>query len=93
MSPTGPQSTVRSDSAMRTAGRRAWERWVAIAHVIGTFQARVLLSLFYFVVVPPFALVVKLARDPLGLRAPAQASGWRGREPTDTSVDAARRQS
>ena len=54
---------------------RAWERWKVIAHAIGTFQARVLLSLFYFLIVPPFALIVKL-KDPLALRRRNRAGGW-----------------
>jgi hypothetical protein len=53
-----------------------WRRWKAFAHVAGTFQARVVLTLFYFVVVPPFALIVKIFVDPLALRAPADASSF-----------------
>jgi hypothetical protein len=70
--------------------RLAWERWKVVAHVIGNVQARVLLTLFYFVIVPPFALIVKLARDPLGLRPPRLATFWTAREQTDAA--AARRQ-
>jgi len=36
---------------------RIWARWKVVAPSIGNFQARVLLSVFYFVVVPPFALI------------------------------------
>lgn len=67
-----------------------WARWKVVAHVIGNFQARVLLTLFYFVIVPPFALIVKLAKDPLGLRPPRGASFWGTRPETDPG--AARRQ-
>ena len=62
--------------SLRSLAKRAWRRWTVIAHVIGNFQARVLLSLFYFVIVPPFALIVKLAKDPLRLRLIAAPSGW-----------------
>lgn len=61
----------------------AWARWKAIVTVIGTFQARVLLSVFYFTVVPPFALVVKLFKDPLGLRAAASNTFWMDRPAPD----------
>ena len=66
---------------------RAWARWKAIAHVIGNFQARVVLTVFYFVVVPPFALVLKMWKDPLGLRPPAGPSFWihRDASPSDRS--------
>ena len=39
-------------------------------------QARVLLSVFYFVLVWPFALAVKWVSDPLAIKPGAQC-GWR----------------
>jgi hypothetical protein len=77
--------------SVRSAVSRAWERWKVVAHAIGTFQARVLLLVFYFVVVPPFALIVKL-KDPLGLRRRDRASGWIERPAGDISSESARRQ-
>lgn len=75
---------------MRDVLRLAWDRWTVIAHVIGNVQARVLLTLFYFTVVPPFAVIVKLAKDPLGLRPPRGAGFWIPRSAVDPA--AARRQ-
>jgi len=46
-----------------------WEWWKPIGHRIGNFQARVVLTLFYFVGVMPFAIGVLLLSDPLGLKA------------------------
>ena len=70
---------------------RAWARWKRIAHAIGNFQARVILTVFYFVVVPPFALVLKVWKDPLALRPPAGPSFWTSRDDA-ASRDAGRRQ-
>jgi hypothetical protein len=56
----------------------AWTRWTKVAHVVGNVQARILLTLFYFVIAPPFALVVKLLHDPLALREPREPGGARG---------------
>jgi len=78
-------------SAVKSTLVHYWARWKTVAHVIGNFQARVLLSVFYFVVVPPFALIVK-AKDPLGLRPKDRASNWAERPPADMSSEAARRQ-
>lgn len=72
--------------------KRVWARWKVIAHAIGNFQARVLLTLFYFVIVPPFALVVKLAKDPLSLRPPRGESFWIDRPEPDPTAGASRRQ-
>ena len=74
-----------------TTLRRLWAGWLKIAHIIGTFQARVILSIFYFVVVPVFALLVKIFRDPLDLRTGPRESFWIHR-PAPPS-DAGRRQS
>jgi uncharacterized membrane protein len=81
-----------SFAALRSLAARAWQRWTVIARVIGNFQARVLLSLFYFVVVPPFALLVKLAKDPLRLRLAAGATAWTERPVAAPPSETARRQ-
>jgi hypothetical protein len=70
--------------------RRLWAGWLRIAHIIGTFQARVLLSIFYFVVVPFFALLVKVLRDPLSLREEARSTFWLER--SALQADSGRRQ-
>jgi hypothetical protein len=43
----------------------AWERWKSLAARAATFQARVLLTLFYWLFVTPFGLVVRTFFDPL----------------------------
>jgi hypothetical protein len=78
---------------MRGLFTRAWERWKVIAHKIGNFQARLILVIFYFVIVPPFALIVKLFKDPLSLRPPRKESLWVEGPVADSSLSAARRQS
>jgi hypothetical protein len=70
-----------------------WARWVVIAHAIGNFQARVLLSVFYFVLIPPFAVIVRLFKDPLELRPRPRQALWRAVPPRDASLTGARRQS
>jgi hypothetical protein len=53
--------------------KRAWNAWKAIAHKIGNFQARVLLTIFYGVLVMPFGLAARLFSDPLRIkRRPAE---------------------
>jgi len=71
--------------------RRAWNAWKRFGRKVGDFQARLLLSVFYFVILTPFALAMRVA-DPMRLR---QAStGWRPRpeSPADDPVTRARRQ-
>ncbi len=73
-------------------GRSLWELWKRAAKKIGDFQARVLLTLFYFVVLAPFALAVRWGSDPLALKAGAPR-GWHPRgEEASASPDRVTRQ-
>jgi len=72
--------------------RRLWGRWKSIAHTIGAFQSRVLLTVFYCLILAPFGLGVRLFSDPLHLtrRHPPH---WRRKEvATAASWERARRQ-
>lgn len=54
--------------------KRIWERWKKIAKKIGDFNARVILTIFYFILLAPLALVVRRS-DPLGLKK-NKTIGW-----------------
>jgi hypothetical protein len=70
--------------------RRLWEEWKRISRAIGNFQARVLLTLFYVVLIAPLGLAVRLFADPLRIRRPSEK--WLDRDPDGTDLVAARRQ-
>lgn len=57
----------------------AWRRYL---FRVGDFQGRLVLALVYFVVVTPFALVVRFGQDPLQLRSSAgnPHTYWQGTE-------------
>jgi hypothetical protein len=74
--------------------RKLWGRWLILARKIGNFQSRILLTLFYFVIVLPFGLGVRLLADPLHIRARAPTdTAWQPRETRDVDLGAGRRQS
>jgi hypothetical protein len=50
-----------------------WEGWKRVARKIGDFNARLILSLFYFLILFPFSMMVRLS-DPLRLRK--NSPGW-----------------
>ncbi len=76
--------------------RKLWAHWLTLARKIGQFQSRIILTLFYFVFVTPFGLMVRLVADPLHLRprAISQAqSGWQPRETRDIDLASGQKQS
>jgi hypothetical protein len=46
----------------------AWQKWKGVAHALGTFQARILLTIFYGILVFPFGMFVRFFSDPLRIR-------------------------
>jgi hypothetical protein len=48
--------------------KRAWAAWKAFGHKVGNFQARVLLTIFYGVLMLPFGLAARLFSDPLRIK-------------------------
>jgi hypothetical protein len=78
-------------SAARGYPRRVWEHWKQVAHAVGVVQTRFVMLVVYAVVVVPTGLLMRLGRDPLHLRPPADGN-WTPARPHERSVDAARRQ-
>lgn len=72
--------------------RILWRRWLDLAHKIGNFQARIVLTVFYFLILTPFGLLVRLFSDPLHCKSGPGTTGWLPRETRDVDLDAARRQ-
>lgn len=75
---------------MAAIARLAWERWTIIGEVYGDFQARLFAVLFYFTILVPFALGVRLLSDPLRIRKPD--TQWIARAPVGHTVEEAQRQ-
>ena len=61
-----------------------WEKWQRVARKIGDFQARVILTVLYFVMIGPFALIVRWGADPLSLKK-GTLPGWRVKVDTEES--------
>jgi len=73
--------------------RRIWDGWKKIARKIGDFNARVILTIFYLILLMPFAVMVKSFTDPLEIKKNAK-KGWHTREenPDITPMERAARQ-
>ena len=69
-----------ADTSLWGLLKRIWEGWKKIARKIGDFNARVILTLFYFVLLMPFAVLVILFTDPLEIKKNTTKKGWQPRE-------------
>jgi hypothetical protein len=75
----------------RNIFQRIYDRWRRAAHAVGVVQTRVIMMVVYVAVVVPTGLLMRLSRDPLHLREPAD-SNWLPAPQHERSVEAARRQ-
>jgi hypothetical protein len=65
--------------------KKLWEKWKAFGHKVGNFQARLILTIFYFVVISPFAAVVKFLSKPLRLKM-LHSSNWLPNQAGDEGI-------
>jgi len=72
--------------------RSLWQRWRRLGQFIGGIAGHVFLTLFYFTVLVPFAIGLRLASDPLGQRKRPSDKGWAHRQTHDRTLDDASRQ-
>ncbi len=72
--------------------QKAWQRWKIIGGVVGNYQSRAVILFFYYTIMLPFGLGVRLFSDPLRIRAGVGAAAWVTRAPVSAHPDDARRQ-
>lgn len=72
--------------------RLGWSRWRALSQKAADLLARIILTVFYFTVLVPFAAVRTWLADPLRLRRDNQPCHWLPRQTRDCTLEDARRQ-
>jgi hypothetical protein len=70
--------------------RTAWQRFNLIASIVGQVQSRIIVTLLYYTLLVPFALIARFAGDPLQKKAHTPA--WLARPPVPTDLDSAHEQ-
>ena len=75
---------------MKNQLKNLWQRWQTVAKKIGDFQARLILSLFYILIVLPIGLIARMFSDPLALKK--TAAHWEAKPSSPPRIDEARRQ-
>lgn len=69
-----------------------WKKWLKIAHVIGNFQAQVILTVFYLVIAAPFGLASRYFADSLDMKPRRTRSNFVKWDHVKESLDTARKQ-
>lgn len=69
-----------------------WRKWLPVAQSIGNFQAQVILSIFYIVLIAPLGILYRLFADPLNLKIKNKRSNFEKWEHPKGTLDTARKQ-
>ncbi|NIM94599.1 MAG: hypothetical protein GTO18_12940 [Anaerolineales bacterium] len=91
----GPRPSAESVPTVKASGpwwRRVWERWKVFAAEMGNYQGRILLAAFYFIVLTPWGIMVRIFSDPLQTRSTSSTSHWSEREDSPPDFEEAQRQ-
>ncbi len=75
---------------MWQAVKNLWEGWKKIVHVVGNFNARILLTVIYSILVLPFGLMVHFFSDPLHTKK--RPDKWFDHPVLPNTLEEARRQ-
>jgi hypothetical protein len=73
--------------------KRMWHRWTGFSKRMGSFQSRMMLSFFFFVLISPAALVITMLGDPLQIKKKkAMDTYWLAKTPSSAEIEDFRRQ-
>jgi len=72
--------------------KKLWHTWNNFSKIMGSFQSRIILSLFFFIFVSPFALAVKIFSDPLNIKHQSSKSHWLTKKEIKADLEQYRRQ-
>ena len=72
--------------------KKLWHSWKDFSQRMGSFQSRILLSLFFFIFISPFALAVKVFSDPLNIKNNTKKSQWLPKKEIKDELEQYRRQ-
>jgi len=69
-----------------------WDKWKFIAHKIGLFQSKVILTVFYFTLLLPIGIVFTIFKDVLQIKS-KRKSTWMTNIHQTNSLEMMRKQS
>lgn len=69
----------------------AWKEWKRIAKIIARFQARIILTIFYFTLLAPLGIIFSTKKDELKIHT-KQNTVWKEKKKQSQTVEDMRRQ-
>jgi len=91
--PTFVMITGRNaDGGLKGRASHGWGRWRELSQKAADFQARIILTIFYFTVMLPFGIVFGLVKDPLRIKSRPSGSYWVDRKRSSETLGDAKRQ-
>jgi hypothetical protein len=69
-----------------------WDGWMKFSRAVGTFNTKLLLTVFYYVLLMPFGLAMRFLSDPLKMKGSGRKTNWIERETRDKTVEDLMRQ-
>ena len=85
-------SSKRLKGTSKNPIKKLWLSWENFSKRMGSFQSRIILSLFYFIFVTPFALGVRIFSDPLNIKHHSSKSHWLPKKEIKYDLEQYRRQ-
>lgn len=89
------EKTLESNELKETSRnllKKVWQSWGNFSKRMGNFQSRIVLSLFFFILVSPIALAVKMFSDPLRVKHQSNESHWLPKMKTKVDLEQSRKQ-
>ena len=83
------ESTIISPDA--AWWRRFYSNWKLLASDMGNYQGRLLLAIFYFTILTPWGLALRLLGDPLRTKPTTKPSYWVERSAVSSAIEDSRR--
>lgn len=80
-------------NSIKKIGSTIYKGWMTFARGLAFVNTRVILTLFFFIVIGPIALIVKIAgKDFLQRRIDSSPSFWKSRDAAEATLENATRQ-
>ncbi len=68
-----------------------WNKWKLIAHKIGLFQSRLILTIFYFTILIPAGLIYTILKNEMGIKSKSKTT-WISKKHLNETLETMRKQ-